>query len=109
MSTPESEYPKHYPWCVVGQLNADVAELTEAVAAKDRRIAELEAALRDAGGVIIATADLVGGFPQQLAQARREALEAAIREFSADHDEDSFDRIWVIDKLRGIMAREVKP
>ena len=79
------------------------------IAAKERRIAELEAALRDAGGVIIATADLIGGFPQQLAQARREALEAAIREFSTDHDEDPFDRIWAIDKLRGIMAREVKP
>lgn len=38
-------FDKHYPWCAVGQLNADVAELTEAVAAKDRRIAELEAAL----------------------------------------------------------------
>lgn len=37
---------KHYPWCAIGQLNADVAELTEAVAAKDRRIAELEAALK---------------------------------------------------------------
>ncbi len=35
----------HYPWCAVGQLSGDVAELTVAVAAKDRRIAELEEAL----------------------------------------------------------------
>ena len=33
---------KHYPWCAVGQLNADVAELTEAVATRDRLAAGLE-------------------------------------------------------------------
>lgn len=58
MSTPESEYPKHYPWCVVGQLNADVAELTEAVAAKDRRIAELEAQIAAHPAALVETCSM---------------------------------------------------
>ncbi len=111
----------HYPWCAVGQLNADVAELTEAVAAKDRRIAELETALKEWGLL----ADHLGlsterhrkrtwntlannGQPALdalLAQAKREALEEAAQYFAAV---DSWSGWAVFSELRR-MAREVKP
>jgi len=92
---------------------ARIARLESQIAAKDRRIAELEAALRSLLGCrrsdivdeLHAAADVLNGTPTLdalLAQAKREALEDAADVFAVDPYRP-------VERALRRMAREVKP